>query len=66
MIQRQALRNERIIPCLLQFHIAQEESKSGFTVEEAVEMLRSPEFKEMTQIQLCGVMGMGTFTDDTS
>lgn len=66
MIQRQALRNERIIPCLLQFHIAQEESKSGFTVEEAVEMLRSPEFKEMTQIQLCGVMGMATFTDDTS
>jgi len=54
----------RIIPCLLQFHIAEEETKFGLSIEEAIEMLNSDEFKSLKNIQISGVMGMATYTDD--
>jgi PLP dependent protein len=65
-INKQALKNDRIIDCLLQFHIALEETKFGLTEAEAIEMLESQSYKTMNNIRICGVMGMATFTDDTN
>jgi len=63
-INKQAMKNERIIDCLLEFHIAEEESKFGLTLRTAREILQSDEFPEMKNIRICGVMGMATFTED--
>lgn len=63
-INNEALKNNRIIPCLLQFHIADEATKFGFSEEEAYEMLDSSEFKELKNITISGVMGMATFKED--
>lgn len=63
-INKEALKNDRTIKCLLQFHIAEEETKFGLDIEEAAEILSSEEFKELKNIEICGVMGMATFTDD--
>ncbi len=63
-INREAQRNNRIIPCLLQFHIAEEETKFGFTEEEACEILAGDPYKNLKNIQIEGVMGMATFTAD--
>jgi pyridoxal phosphate enzyme (YggS family) len=64
VINAEAEKCKRKINCLLQFHIANEETKFGFTTEEAFEMLESPEFQKLKNISVCGVMGMATFTDD--
>lgn len=64
-IDKQAARQHRTIDCLLQFHIAQEESKFGFDESEAWALLESPEFRHMKHIRLCGVMGMASFSSDT-
>ncbi len=50
----------------MQFHIASEESKFGLSREEAVELLESESYQNLHSIRLCGVMGMATFTDDTT
>ena len=63
-INKQAAKNNRVIDCLLQFHIASEESKFGLGEQEAADMLSDPAFGEMKNIRICGVMGMATFTDD--
>lgn len=63
-VNRYAIKNNRVIPCLLQFHIATEETKFGFSLEECEEMLNSPQFKDLQNVQICGVMGMGTFTEN--
>lgn len=63
-INQEAKLHNRTIPCLLQFHIAQEESKFGFTEQEAVQMLSSTSVPELTNITFAGVMGMATYTDD--
>lgn len=63
-INKQAKKNERIIDCLLQFHIADEETKFGLDLNEANALLDSNEFKELENIRICGVMGMATFTSD--
>ena len=63
-VNKQALKNERVIPCLLQFHIALEETKFGFSLDEAREMLQSPEMENLKNVKICGVMGMATFTED--
>ena len=63
-INREALRNNRIIPCLLQFHIAEEETKFGLSVIEAESMLLSDTLKTLRNIEITGVMGMATFTED--
>lgn len=63
-INKQALKNNRTINCLLQFFIAQEETKFGFDLEEALEMLGSDEFAALKNVRLVGIMGMATFTDD--
>ena len=63
-INKQALKNNRIIDCLLQIYIAEEESKFGLDENELNELLSSSEFKEMKNIRILGLMGMATFTDD--
>ena len=63
-INLEAMKVNRIIPCLLQFHIAEEETKFGLSIEEAAEMLNSDEFKSLKNVQISGVMGMATYTND--
>ncbi len=64
-VNKEAKKNNRKINCLLQFHIAEESSKFGFNYEEVIKALDSDEFKELENIEICGVMGMATFTDDS-
>ncbi len=64
-IDKQAKKNNRKINCLLQFHIAQEESKHGFkTINEVNDLLNSNDFKTLNNIEICGVMGMATNTSN--
>ena len=63
-INKQAKKNNRIIDCLLQIHIAEEETKFGLDENELNEILASKTFKEMKNIQIVGLMGMATFTDN--
>ena len=63
-INKQAAAHRRVINGLLQFHIAQEESKSGLTLAEAEEILNSPDFPNLSHVRLTGVMGVATFTAD--
>jgi hypothetical protein len=64
VIDSEAKKSNRKIACLLQFHIATEETKFGFSPEEAIEMLESTDFLQLENIMVCGVMGMATFTED--
>ena len=63
-INKQALKSNRIIDVLLQFYIADEETKFGLSKEEAEVLLSSEEFKLLQNIRIRGVMGMATFTKD--
>lgn len=63
-INKQALKNNRTINCLLQIYIAEEESKFGLDENELNELLTSVEFKELKNIRILGLMGMATFTED--
>lgn len=63
-IDREAAKNDRTIDCLLEFHIAEEETKSGLTEEKAVEMLESEEYKSLEHVRIVGVMGIATYTED--
>jgi pyridoxal phosphate enzyme (YggS family) len=63
-INKQAKKSNRVIDCLLQFHIAQEETKFGLDQEEAESILLSEEYSNMNNIRIVGVMGMASFTDD--
>ncbi len=65
-INKQALKNHRVIDCLLQIYIADEETKFGLDESELVELLSSAEFKELQNIRIVGLMGMATFTDNQS
>ena len=63
-VNKQGLKNNRIIDCLLQFHIATEESKFGLSLEEATELLNSNEFLNLKNIKIVGVMGMASFSNN--
>jgi pyridoxal phosphate enzyme (YggS family) len=63
-INKQGAKNNRVIDCLLQFHIAQEETKFGLTFEEAESILQSREFVEMENVRIRGLMGMASFVDN--
>jgi hypothetical protein len=63
-INKQALKNNRIIDCLLQLEIADEETKFGMDMAEAIDFLRSNEFQELKNVRICGVMGIATLTDN--
>lgn len=63
-INKEAFKNGRTISCLLQFHIATEETKFGLDSEEAAELLSSPAYGQLSNISICGVMGMASLTED--
>lgn len=63
-IEKEATKNNRRIQCLLQIKIAEEESKYGITVEEAKEILNSPTYQQMSHVEIVGLMGMATFTEN--
>lgn len=64
IINTEAQKIDKVITVLLEFHIASEESKFGLSLDGAVELLTSQEIKLMKNIQIGGVMGMATFTED--
>ncbi|WP_430816038.1 YggS family pyridoxal phosphate-dependent enzyme [Carboxylicivirga sp. RSCT41] len=64
-INKEGKKNNRKIPCLLQVHIAEEETKFGFTEEELLSMLSQELLSSLEYIELKGVMGMATYTNDT-
>lgn len=63
-INKQAKKYDRVIPCLLQMHIAEEETKFGLDTSELDAMLNSEEFAALENIRIEGLMGMATFTQD--
>jgi hypothetical protein len=63
-INKEGVRNERVIPCLLQMHIASEETKFGLDENELSELLESDDFRSFSNVDIRGLMGMATFTDD--
>jgi len=63
-INKQALKANRTISCLFQFHIAEEDTKFGLNVSEVKEILESDEYGKMENINIAGVMGMATYTED--
>lgn len=63
-IDKQAKKHERIISCLLQVHIAEEDTKFGFDESELLELIENPDFLQLKNVSVEGLMGMATFTDD--
>lgn len=63
-LNKQALKNDRIIHCLLQIHIAKEDTKFGFSQEEAIDL--TTRLKNYPNVKVVGLMGMATNTNDTS
>ena len=64
VINKEGIKNNRVIPCLLQVHIANEETKFGFDEKEVIELVNSGELGELKSVDIHGVMGMATYTDD--
>lgn len=62
IINKEAEKINRVIDCLLQIHIAQEETKFGLNEEETIELLESQEFLSLKNIRITGLMGMASFT----
>ncbi|MFV0553444.1 MAG: YggS family pyridoxal phosphate-dependent enzyme [Mangrovibacterium sp.] len=63
-INKEAKKINRVVDCLLQFHIAQEETKFGLSEEEVQAFLNAEAFKELQNVRICGVMGMASNTED--
>lgn len=63
-VNKQAAKNNRVIDILLELHIAEEETKYGFTLDECREMLKSQEWKEWHNVRICGVMMMASNVQD--
>ena len=63
-VDKQAERVGRNVGCLLQMHIAREETKFGFSFDECREMLQAGEWSKLQHVRLCGLMGMATNTDN--
>ncbi|WP_150451675.1 YggS family pyridoxal phosphate-dependent enzyme [Arenibacter lacus] len=64
-INKRAKQNDRVIPCLLQVHIAEESSKFGFDENELIDLISSGNLESLEHIEIKGLMGMATFTVDT-
>ena len=63
-INKQGEKNNRVIDCLFQFHIAKEETKFGMDLSDARELLETKDFSTFRHVRICGVMGMASFTDN--
>jgi len=64
VINKEGEKCNRKIDCLLQFHIAKEETKFGLDLSEAIEFIKSEEFLNLKNVNVCGVMGMATYTEN--
>ena len=64
-INKQAAKAGKVVNCLLQMHIAQEETKFGFSKEELLEVMESGAWQELKNVSICGLMGMATFTSNS-
>lgn len=64
-VDKQAAKAGRTVDCLLQLHIAREETKFGFSFDECRQMLAEGEWRQLQHVRLCGLMGMATNTDNT-
>ncbi len=64
VIDKEGRKNNRVIDVLMQFHIAVEETKFGFSLQEAIDFIGSQDFENFEFVKIKGVMGMATFTDD--
>ena len=65
IIDKEGAKNNRIIDCLIQIHIAQEDSKYGFSEKEAQDLFQSRNWVQYNHVRIRGLMGMATFTNDT-
>ncbi len=65
-INKQAEKNSRVIKVLIELHIAEEEAKYGFTLDACRQMLEEGEWREMKNVQICGLMMMASFVKDES
>ena len=65
-VEKQAAKIDRKIPCLLQMHVAQEETKFGFSLDECRSFLQTGLWKQMPHVRICGLMGMASNTEDMS
>ena len=63
-VDDEAKRSGKVIPCLIQVHIATEETKFGFSPDEAIQLFQNREITELRNVTIAGVMGMATYTDD--
>lgn len=63
-INKQARRCDRVLPCLLQLHVAREETKFGFTADELHDMLAQGEWRDLNNVKIMGIMCMASNTDD--
>lgn len=64
LVNAEASKVKRVVDCLLQIHIASEETKFGFTFAELTEAIEKQYFNNLDNVRICGVMGMATFTND--
>lgn len=64
LVNKEAARINRHINVLLQLHVAKEQTKSGFTIDEIFEAAEEGAFRDLSNVTICGVMAMATFTDD--
>jgi pyridoxal phosphate enzyme (YggS family) len=64
VVNNEGAKNKRSIPCLLQVHIAAEPTKFGFSPAELLALFESFDVRSLENVQVCGLMGMATFTDD--
>jgi len=64
VINKEGQKNSRVVNCLLQFHIAEESTKFGLSLDEAKDILLSDDFRSLKNIAIAGVMGMATYTDN--
>ena len=63
-INKQAAKNDRVIKVLLELHIAEEETKYGLTLDACRELLESGEWRELKNVQICGLMMMASYVED--
>jgi PLP dependent protein len=64
VINKEGSKNNRVVDCLLQIHIAREDTKFGFSRDELIDMVESKLHENLKSVRICGLMGMATYTED--
>ncbi|MGN0029285.1 MAG: YggS family pyridoxal phosphate-dependent enzyme [Marinilabiliaceae bacterium] len=65
-VEKEAAKAQRVVKCLLQVHVAKEETKFGFSPDELAAFLADGKYKDLPHVQICGLMAMATNTDDSA